>query len=350
MRAVTLFRLSATAAGALVCLTPGAIASVPAYSLVGSFSIPSGTSAFDLLPDGRVMALVGSELRAQTSPGTSSFVKVGSVSPAHINAFGASFIRVSPSGSRIAIGDGNAGPSARVLLLGTGDLDPFTDSPVFTVNLQNFDAAWADDNSLFVSGASFGIDSTLSRVDALTLTASTVITAIGDGSGGVTIHDGRLFTGAGFDYTPGSGVETGDIRAFDLSLLSTPGPSIDFATSGIHVGRLLSGASLGFDSFGSLLVGGGDFFGEAGFAAVVDPDAVNAALAGGAPVSSASALTLAPDGPQYYSIRHNPLTSELFVNAFGSDLVYRYAVPSPGSGAVMVIVMALGSRRRRHAA
>jgi len=342
----------ALAAAGAVSLSVGvrdASGAIPAYSLVGSFDIPSGASSFDLLPDGRVLALVGSELRAQGTVNGSAFAKVGSVNSALINQFGASFLRISPSGARIAIGDGNAGAAASVVLLNAGDLSPAAPSPTASIATPNFDAAWSGDSTLFVSGAVFGVDSVLNRLDTAALTSRTVVAGIGDGSGGVAIRGGRLFTGVGFDLSPGDGPETGDIRAFDLSSLSSAGTPINFATGGMDVGRLLSAASLGFDPDGALLVGGGDFAGESGFAAAVDPAAVNAALAGGPGVSGAQSLHLEPQGPQYYEIKFNNITSEVLVRAYGFDTVFRYAVPAPGCGLGLVTGLIWAGWRKRDA-
>ncbi|MFM9956992.1 MAG: hypothetical protein ACKVZJ_02870 [Phycisphaerales bacterium] len=326
---------------------PACIAAVPAYGLVGSFELPLGAGAFDVAPDGRVVAIRGGEIFTQDAPSASAFTKAGSVPGSLINAFGASFLRVSPGGGRIAVGDGNSGGAASVLLVDVASLNPSADSPVAPVVSANYDAAWASEGTLLVTGANFGIGSFVNRVSVDTLSSATVLTGVGDGSGGVALRGGRAFVGAGFDLTPGAGVETGDIRAFDAAVLLSTATPIDFGSAGTLAARALSGAFLAFDGVGSLIVGGGDFFGESGFASVIDGAAIDAALAGGPFATSANGVTLAPAGSQFYSTTFNALTNEVLVRAFGDDTVFRYAVPAPS-----VMIMALfggvfAHRRRR---
>lgn len=322
-------------------------AAVPAYGLVGSFELPAGAGVFDVGPDGRVVALRGGEILRQDSTNVSAFSRAGSVPSSLINGFGASFVRLSPSGARLAIGDGNSGGGASVLLVDTAALDPFADSPASSIATPNYDGAWADEGTLLVTGAEFGVGSFVSRVSADTLSSATVLTGVGDGSGGVALHAGRAFVGVGFDLAPGAGLETGDIRAFDLgALLSAPAP-LDFAAAGTPAARVLSGAFLDFDAVGSLLVGGGDFFGENGFASVIDGVKVNAALAGGPVATSADGLSLAPAGSQFYSTLFNPVTGEVLVRAFGDDTVFRYAVPAPSVTMIALFGGVFAHRRRR---
>ncbi len=341
--------VSCFAAAFGIAAAPDGRAAVPPYGLVGSFELPAGAAAFDVAPDGRVAAVRGGEIHFQDAPNAPGFTRLGSVPSSLINAFGASFIRVSPNGARIAIGDGNFGSGASVLLLDAASLSPSADSPVATVLTPNYDATWSGNTTLLVTGAQFGVGSFLSRVDADALTSTTVLTNVGDGSGGVAIRNGLAFVGAGFDLTPGSGVETGDVRAVDLATLLATGTPLDYASAGTLAARALSGAFLAFDDVGSLVVGGGDFSGENGFASVIDGDAVNAALAGGPFATSANGLSLAPAGGQFYSTAFNPVTGEVLVRAFGDDTVFRYAVPAP-SVTMLALFGGIFAHRRRRAA
>ena len=84
------------------------------------------------------------------------------------------------------------------------------------------------------------------------------------------------------------------------------GDALSFETQGRAVADALSGASLGFDSLGNLLVGGGDFFGsgDVGYAAIVDADAVAAALGGGPIAPDSAELRLTPRlATDSYSLR-----------------------------------------------
>jgi hypothetical protein len=339
---------SAVVGFALLGGAASAVAAVPTYALVGSFELPTGAGAFDVLPDGRLVTLLGSEFHLQSGVNAGGFAKAGSVPSSFINSFGASFIKASPDGSRFAVGDGNFGGTARVLFVDAASLNPAGDSAFTSVVTPNYDATWADSSTLLVTGASASFESVVSRVGAVTLTSSTVLTGVGDGSGGVAVRNGRAYVGVGFDVAPGAGAETGDIRAFDLATLLGTATPIGFGTSGTLAARALSGGFLAFDGAGNLSVGGGDFSGESGFATVLDGSILDAALVGGPFATSANGLTLAPAGNQFYSTAFNAATNEFLVRAFGDDTVFRYAVPAPSVG-MMVLLSGLFAHRRRRA-
>jgi hypothetical protein len=321
-----------------------AAADVPEYQLVGSFPVPAG--AWDLMPDGRVAVMDGAQIRAQDSLNGSTYSLIGSVDPAAISSFGASFLRFSPDGSRLAIGDNNFGPGASVLILNVAALSPGAASPYDAVSAPNSDAFWTSSSTLFVNG--FGASSQLVRVDADALAATTVVENIGQGTGGVVSDGTYLYQGIGFDTSAG-GAPTGEVRAFPLADLLVATAPVDFG-AGVLVADALSGSPLGLDAFGDLLIGGGDFFAgsnDFGYAAVVDADAVALALAGGPVAPDSAELRLSPAGAGApYSIAFNEVTQELLVLAEGT--AYRYAVPAP-AGAVLFAAagaVALGRRRR----
>lgn len=321
------------------------LADVPPYSLVGTFSAPTGT--WDVLPDGRVIGLTGATFVVESAPGAGDYGALGSVDPALISPFGATFIRVSPDGSRIAIGDNNFGPSASVLLVNAAALNLGGPAPVASVAAANTEAVWTSNSTLFVSG--FGSSPSVSRIDADALTAALVVDNVGSGSGGVASDGTRLFVGVGFDFGPAGG-DTGLVRAFDLaSLGGLASPPVEF-DSGAAVADALSASSLGFDALGNLLVGGGDFFAgsdDFGYAAVVDAAAVAAALAGGPISPDAAELRLSPFGPgAFYSVRFNAFTGELLVS--DGALIARYAVPAPAAGAALALAGVFAARRRRN--
>ncbi|MCA9298875.1 MAG: hypothetical protein KDA28_07405, partial [Phycisphaerales bacterium] len=103
----------------------------------------------------------------------------------------------------------------------------------------------------------------------------------------------------------------------------------------IAVADDLSASPLSFDGLGNLLIGGGDLFGgtEFGYAAVVDGDEIDDALAGGAIASSTLRLDPNP-GEAFYSVEYNATTDEVLV--FSAGTMYRYAVPAPASFAVLM--------------
>ncbi len=328
----------------LLGLVGSAGAAVPAYSLVGSYDAPAG--AFDLLPDGRLLS-VGTDgvVRRQASLHAGTYDVAGSVD-LPINQFGASFARVSPDGSTLAIGDGNFGAGARVGFVGIGDLTTAGVSATTSAIVGNFDAHWSDGQTLLVTGSdndTFAPD--VFSVDAASLGVTTLITQTGGASGGITSDGTHVYVADGFNTADG-GAPTGNIRAFAIADLGgTPVPFAD----GTLVADALSGSSLGFDSGGNLLVGGGDFFagsGDFGYGAVIDGDAIAGAIAGGPFAPDSAELRLSPAGDVGYTTLFNSATDELLV--IGAGTVFRYAVPAPGTGAAVLITgVLLGVRRRR---
>jgi hypothetical protein len=322
-----------------------ALGAVPAYALVGSFPVPSTT--WDVLADGRVIA-VGADgvVRAQGAPNAGTYSAVGSVDPAIFDGafgnFGASFLRVNPDSTRLAIGDNGA--FNRVHFVSIGALNTSTPTPTTFIAAPNQEAAWADSSTLYVTG--FGSGSIVSRLDTTTSTSTPVINVIGDGSGGVAIRSGRLFTGIGLDSAVGA-PSVGLIRSFNLSALASATSPVAFAT-GTSVADALTAGSLDFDAQGNLTVGGGDFFGgsgDFGYAAVYDADAIAAALAGGPLAPSSSRQQLSPAGVDYYSTRFNAATNELLIGT--STTIYRFAIPAPSAAAMIGTLGVFAARRRR---
>lgn len=337
-------RMAACAAAAL---SASAAAGLPPYSLIGSYT-PDTLGLWDLDAQGRILTLDGSMILRQLAPNSTGFETLGSIDSSLISPFGASFISASPTGDRVAIGDGNFGPGASVHFVELASASRGM-LAVQSVGTPNYEAHWAADGSLFVTGAE--TESVVTRIDTMTLTASTVISNIGGGSGGVTTDGAYLYTSNGFDFDPTSGSETGEVRAFALGDLAFRGAPLDFESEGISVARALSGGSLGFDDAGNLLIGGGDFFGgsgDFGYAAVVDNEAIASALLGFGPAMDADELRLGPAGDALYTIRFNDATGELLVGADG--VIYRYAIPAPAASlTLMGAAMLTAGRRRRDA-
>ncbi|MGH7131348.1 MAG: hypothetical protein ACREJO_05320 [Phycisphaerales bacterium] len=331
--AVALLALSAA-----VGVSSVALADIPAYTLVGQYALPQGAAAWDLGPDGRVWGIVGNSIVHQESLNGSTYTPLGSVPAGTVASFGASFMRVSPTGQTIAIGDNNFGSGARVHFVPIAGLS--TGGPTATLSTLsgNFDGAW-DGNQFYISGAGSDFVPYLQRISFTDATgqpvATQIITGIGGASGGVAIRGGRVWTGVGF--TNGS-LATGDIRSFDLLVVNSAPSAVSYLTGAAIVGGpVLSASPLAFDAAGNLLVGGGDSFGgtsETGYAAVVD-------------LATGQRLQLSPAGTQQviYSVAFNNVTNELLVTANG--IAYRYAVPTPGACAVVAFGGLLASRRKR---
>jgi hypothetical protein len=324
-------------------LTPAARANIPAYTLVGSFQMPGGNiwagGAYDLLPDGRIVRIQGTSIFIQDTLHGSTQSLVGTIPTGTVSAFGASFIRVSPDGSMLAIGDNTFGPSARVHIARVSDLSLSGPAPTQSILSPNFDAAWSGNSTLYVSG--FGSSSLLSRIDlsgAGPTASTTVITGIGDGSGGVAVFGGTLYTGIGFAFPPASPqARTGSTRAFDLASLESAASPVAFS-SGTYLGDFLSASPMAVDPFGNLLIGGGDVFSgtsDSGYIAVVDPS------------NPSSPLLLSPPGSAGLAlgVRFNAATQELWIDRDGT--IFRYAIPSPGIACALAMGTLLAWRRRR---
>lgn len=341
-------------AGALVA---DARAALPAYSLVGSFELPAGATVWDTAPDGRVITLVGGDVYRQDALDSSAFTRLGSLPAGEIPSFGAAFLRISPDGSTLAIGDNYAGGTPDVLLVPTLALDPLAPTTPTRLALDHSEADWASNSTLFVSGSTIA-GSFIAMVDVPTLTSRQVIGNINGAAAGVTSDGTYLYAGNGFAF--GGPSQTGEVRAFPLSAITSSPTPLDFENAGIPVADALTGSSLGFDGFGNLLVGGGDFFGgsgDLGSAAVIDSGAVAAALAGAGVAPDSAELRLSPRlATDSYFSRWSGASDELLVGFFDNttftsgSTIYRYAVPSPGAGAMVMLAGARLSVRRRRGA
>jgi hypothetical protein len=309
-------------------------AAPPPYQPIGAYSIPS--PIFDAAPDGRIYSIVGNAVMRQNSLNGSTFSQVASLPAGSISPFGASFLRFSPDGRRLAIGDGNFNAAASVYIIDADPLDtPIASStPAVITNTAptpNFDASWDSTSRLFITGSrASDFVPIVNRLDLPSSAITTVITNIGGASGGITLHNNRLFTGSGF-------MPTGEIRSFDLASLSGA-PAAPFS-SGALFGSVLSASPLGFDESGDLLVGGGDAFSgtsDFGYAAIIDP------------LDPTHPLHLSPAGSQtLYSINFNHATHELLVFDSATNTIHRYAIPAPPAAAVLALSTILATRRRR---
>ncbi len=334
---------------ALLVMTCGsAQAGAPQYQLVGSFLTPGGAQSRTVLGDGRMAVMIGSEIHVQDALHGSTFSRIGLIDSALINSFGASFLAFSPDGSMAAIGDGNFGPGASVHFVDASSLDPNGVSAVSSVQAANFEGHWHTDGRLYVSGGDF-TDSFVSVIDNVRGAPSVtrLVEGVGGASAGVTVRDGWLYTANGFDFAKG-GSMTGDVRAFDLAAITT-GSAANFETDGVLVASALSGNSLGFDAFGNMLVGGGDFANpnEFGFQALIDGAAILDALGGLGAAGDGDEQRLSPAGESTYSALYNDATGEVLVWAFADGVVYRYAIPAPGGVVLLGGILGAAWRRRR---
>lgn len=294
------------------------------YRLVRTFELPDGTDVFDVLTDGRLVVLVDAEVFVETTTGSRVFAFQGTLPNANLNPF-AAFVRVSPDGTRIAVGDngGGVGVFAITTLAGVW----------FTA--RHFEAEWYDNRHLALSGANADSVTLLDTASPdLSNPSNPLLIANTGVAAGITFDTkGNLFTGNGFGLGE---FQTGEVRAFEnaaWTAVLTGEPPLDFLADGTLVVDILSANSLGFDSEGNLHVGGGDFLGgtDVDFAALVRRSAVGAALTGGGPADPNDPVQVRRLDPDplsdfnFYSMVHNPVTEELYVRDFGDPTVYIYS-------------------------
>ncbi len=324
------------------------------YGLAGSFLLPGGGGPFDVLADGRLITVVGGDVYAETAVSGGEFEWVGALAGADLPAFGAAFVRVSPDGTRIAVGNG-----------GGAGFDHF-EVGVFDVagldgiwySAGHFDGEWVDDTHLALTAGTFGEPGVVTVLDTASPDPAdpvnpTVVSNIGGASAGIAFDAaGNLYTGNGYSVAGPSG--TGAVKHFEAAAWRSAldgGPPVDFENAGILVVDILSAAALGFDGEWNLHVGGGDFGGDLDYAALVRAAAVADALSGLGPADPFDAdqvRRLDPDvmnDANFYDVNFNHVTGALYVREGAT--VYQYVVPEPG--AVWLVgfgVVVLRVRRR----
>ena len=328
-------RLLATLA--IVWLTLSSTSSVAdvfdEYNLVGTFSLPTGTGPFTVLPDGRMVAVVGDQLFTEDTLGKRVFALYGTLPNADIAPFGAAFVALSPNGMSLAVGN-NGGASFRDFQVGVLDFATLSGT-WFSAN--HFIATWLDDTHLAIAASDFSNGSSVTLLDTTSPDPfnpinPVLVDHIGGASGGIAFDgNGVLFTANGFTSIGPS--ETGTIKAFDMSSWSaaiSSGTPLDFENEGIFVTELLGGTPLAFDAEGNLFAGGGSSPPESDAVAVVRAVAIAQTLAGGGsvdPNDGANVRRFDPiveDDFNFYGFVYNRITSELYVRDFGDDTVYVY--------------------------
>lgn len=349
------------------------IESLPSIG-TGSFSV-----AYDVLTDGRIVAVTGNNVLVESGVSTNTYNVLATFDASATGGWvDPSFVRVSPDGSRIAVGGGFGKP---VAVFETSELGT-PGSPATLTRTENggstkyfslghFDAEWADDGNLAITAGNFGSDAFVTLLDASSSPAAPanplILDHIDGASSGITFDAaGRLFTGNGFDNSPrAAGTSaTGTIRAFEASAWQAAigGTPLDFESDGVFVAELLSAASLGFDYEGNLFVGGADFGStgepfDAGYMALIDDAALADALAGFdaiTPGDVSELRTFDPEGSGFTSFipNANPITGELlagWVGGFseGAPAFLARTVPAPAPLLLLCAGAFIAAQRKR---
>ncbi len=304
-----------------------------AYQHTGSFLLPAGSGPFDPLSDGRLLVLVGSDVYIETAPSSQSFTLHGTLAGADFPSFGAAFVRVSPNGMKIAVGN-NGGASFSNYQVGVFDL-PALSGTWFTAG--HFDGEWIDNTLVALTAGDFSNPSIVTVLDTsspnpLAPINPTIVDNIGGASGGIAFDAAaNLYSGNGFTTSGPSG--TGAIKMFSNAAWTgalSGGPIIDFEAEGTLIVDVLSASPIGFDAEGNFFVGGGDFSSstDLDFVALVRQSAVAEAIAGmGAadPNDSAEVRQLDPDSANdfnFFTTNANPITHALYVRE--GDVVHMY--------------------------
>ncbi len=328
----------AVVVGGVGCFSAASVVHADAfegYRLVRSINLLPGSAVFDALDDGRLVVVSGADVHIETGVRTGQFALHGELPDADMAGFGAAFLRVSPDGQRMAVGN-NGGALGGNEQVGVFDVNSLAGE---WFDVAHFDAAWVDDTFLALTAGDFVNPSAVTILDTTSADPQnpdvvTVIDGIGGASGGIAFDaEGNLYTGNGFEFSGPS--VTGTVKAFANSAWTnaiTSEVPLNFESEGQLIIVALSAWPLGFDHEGNLFIGGGDFsdMDRYDYVGIARGSAVAAAFGGGPPVSSADPdqfLRLDPDKSNnfnFFGAGFNPVTTELYVRDSGTDFAFAY--------------------------
>lgn len=317
------------------------------YDQQGSFTAPASPVLIDNLPDGRLIILSVADVYIEDAVGTRTFSFAGTLPDADISEFGAAFIKVSPDGTRIAVGN-FGGKSFINFEVGVFSLDDL-EGTWFTAN--HFAGVWVDHNNIALTGGEFGSPAFVSILDTTSPNPSVpintmIIDGIGGASAGIAIDvDGNLHTANGFDdFNPTTPSTTGTIKAFNIAdwmhAWTTETP-LDFEKQGTEIATILSAYALDFDAMDNLFIGGGNSGVDENNVALVNATAIQGVLSGGGRIDTqnmADVRRFDPDSRNnnFYFVAHNPVANETY--AWDSDTIHVIAPnPDPSPFAASVI-------------
>ncbi|MEI9948807.1 MAG: hypothetical protein WDO74_07440 [Pseudomonadota bacterium] len=292
-------------------------ATQPSYSLTLPASDESFTTSADVFDSnvtasvegfplrGRFLAATGRTIYLQKNFGADLWLPVATLGAE--DRMDPCFIKISPDGTKIALGSGAYKPLFifdTALLSVSSPPNLRTTAGVKIWDENTYDGAWRGNRYLFINaGTTAGSEIYAVDSDGTTGAPIPILPDIPGASGGVAFDAaGDLVTGIGYAYTEDA--PTGQLKIW-------PAASVDAALSGselayLTTGKLLiegalSAASLGFDTSGDLYVGGGDAFGGSGhygYAGLISASAVQRVLSGGAiadPTLPADYVKVQPD-------------------------------------------------------
>ncbi len=292
----------------------------------------SYTVALDYLPDGagaalkgRLIAATGHNIYLQDAVDSSSWTKVGTVT----DTMDAAFIKVSPDGTKVALGQG-WGKDLLVFplsLLTSGNITDITNNSEtisFGWNtVRYYDAVWADNSTHLVINGGFwdDVNNVADRVGItcldITDAGNTPVSIISNtsypgASSGIALDgDKNLIFGNGYDSN--NNARTGELVLLPASSWwqnsgpKTSGLPLAYSAARKFANNVLSAAHLGFDEEGNLHVGGGQFVNsgsqnlESGYAALISRQVISDTADAGIPLyqidetNAAQYREIAPD-------------------------------------------------------
>lgn len=322
------------------------------YRSASIFQVPADTGPMDVLDDGRIIILVGDQVLIESSVGSRKFELHGTLVGADIPFFGAAFLRVSPDGTKIAVGN-NGGSSFVDFKVGVLDFNTLAGT-WFSAN--HFVGEWIDNTLLAIAAGDFGMSSgvtvlnTLSP-DPLNPINTEIVDNIGGASGGIEFDVmGNLFVGNGFSTLGPS--QTGTVmfipNAAWMAALGGGSP-VNFETQGTFIVKAIGATPLGFDGEGNLFLGGGGNAPDNDAIALVRASAVMNAVAGMGSVDAFNPQLVRRFDPipgddfNFFSATANPVTHEIYIRDFGASTinVYRAGTGIPAASQWGMTVMGL---------
>ncbi|MCG3132884.1 MAG: hypothetical protein FLDDKLPJ_03751 [Phycisphaerae bacterium] len=311
------------------------------YGLRGVAPLPSAGAfqdMFDVHPDGRVIVVAANDVYVETSPGARRFEPRGGLPGGGGPVSYPAFVRVSPDGTRFAVGNSFDA-------VGVFDVETLAGAWFF---VGHYDAEWFDDVHLAIRDA--GDMTLLDTTSDPKAPVNPRFMTGGPFSAGVAFDGaGNLYTGTGL--TTGGPSQTGWVKGFTRARWQSAvegAPPIDYEAEGVQVCDVLSAASLGFDVSGNLHVGGGDFdSGDVDALGVVAGEAIAAAWRGEGPADNKNpdeVRRVDPDAANdfnWYDATYNAALGELLVRDAWTSFAYVYTA---GSGVTCEEVRAFRAR------